>query len=148
MCVCLSCSLSVPGGHPPTPSAMCGCKCPSSPPLCASSSVHLSLAYRLLHLLSPSPLFGFPFTSRFQLRWLQHGAFLVDSNEAFPNKILQFDGPSTLLVPLLLLNPLSFPYVLSPLWKWHSATLPLSFLFLPLHCVAGFLAWVALVVAL
>lgn len=68
---------------------------PSSPPPCASLSVHhVSSSYCLLHLLSPSPLFSlFLFTSCFQLRWLQHGAFLIDLNEAFPNESFNLVAP-------------------------------------------------------
>ncbi|MCI4383517.1 hypothetical protein PGIGA_G00027440 [Pangasianodon gigas] len=48
----------------------------------------------LLHLLSPSSLFSlFLFTSCFQLRWLQHGAFLIDLNEAFPNESFNLVAP-------------------------------------------------------
>lgn len=68
---------------------------PLFPNQCSSSSVHhVSSSYCLLHLLSPSPVFGlFLFTSCFQLRWLQHGAFLIDLIKAFPNESFNLVAP-------------------------------------------------------
>lgn len=130
----LSVLQSVSTGWPPTHS-FCSVWLQAPPPLCASSSVHhVSSSYCLLHLLSPSPLFTlFLFTSCFQLRWLQHGAFLIDLNKAFPNESFNLvtPPPPPPSSPLL-----SFPYFLLS----GSGTLPHFhyLLFLPLHCVAGF----------
>lgn len=67
---------------------------PFSLPVCILNVHRVFSASCLLHLLSPSSLFSFfLFTSCFQLRWLQHGAFLIDLNEASTNKSFNLVAP-------------------------------------------------------
>lgn len=67
---------------PPSPLPVCILICPS----CLFSFLSPSCAFSILFSF-------FLFTSCFQLRWLQHGAFLIDLNEASPNKSFNLVAP-------------------------------------------------------
>lgn len=78
----------------------------------------------------------FLFTLCFQLRWLQHGAFLIDLNKAFPNESFNLVAPPHFLsffFSLILYLSLTFSSLeVGTLPHFH------CLLFLLLHCVAGF----------